>query len=108
MSNVLSWGPTSLSNSSEYDSPEQPPPFTPMRRYTFSRRCASISCFTCFAAFSVSATPYRSSPSSMAVVALSLGRGAARRSFRLGPLLLVILQGGLDGVLGQDRAMDLD
>ena len=32
MSNFLSCGPTSVSNSSEYDSPEHPPPFTPIRR----------------------------------------------------------------------------
>src|SRR5262245_19421881 len=106
MSNFLSRGPTSLSNSSEYDRPEHPPPFTPIRRYTFSRFCALISAFTCLAAFSVSATamvldpPRDVGPRSGG--ALALGRRGAR------PLLPVIGERRLDRVLGQHRAVDLD
>src|SRR5713226_2393432 len=102
MSNFLSCGPVSLSNSSEYERPEQPPPLTPILRYTLWRFWLSMSCFTCFNAVSVSAT-------AMAWVSFpSLGRVPARRGFGLAPLLLVVLQRGLDGVLGQHRAVDLD
>src|SRR5262249_60562194 len=98
-SNFLSCLPSSESNSSEYDNPEQPPPFTPMRRKTFSSFCSSRSFFTCVFALSVSASAISPSSSSFLGCAV-LGR-------RLLPLLLVVLEGRLDGILGQDGAMDL-
>src|SRR4029434_3565988 len=102
ISNCLSCGPISLSNSRAYDIPEQPPPFTPMRRKTVSGRFwACLSCFTCLLAFSDSATAMPSS-------------SFAPRLFRCGRvglgsvLVLVVGQRRLDGVLGQHRAVDLD
>src|SRR5512138_747231 len=102
MSNFLSRGPVSLSNSREYERPEQPPPLTPIRRYTFSRFWVFISSFTCFTAVSVSVSAIaRGSPLH------PLRRVPARGGFALDPLLLVVLQRGLDCVLGQHRAVDL-
>src|SRR5262245_63955299 len=106
MSNFLSCGPTSLSNSSEYDKPEHPPPLTPMRRNTFSRCWAVMSCLTCFAAFSVNASAMirrfllrAPVPSPLRCVLLS-------RRFRR-PLLPVVEKRRLDRVLGENRAVNL-
>src|SRR5207244_13278044 len=95
ISNSRSCGPISVSNSSEYDIPEQPPPFTPIRRNTFSGRFWELlSSLTCWTAFSDSA--------SAMIRLLLLGR---RRG---GVLFPIVGQRGLDRVLGQDRAVDLD
>src|SRR6476660_871085 len=102
ISKTLSCGPISESNSVLSLIPEQRPPFTPMRRKTVSGSFwASLSCFTCLLAFSDSATAIPRS-------------SFARRLFRCGRgglgsvLVLVVGQGRLDGVLGQNRAVDLD
>src|ERR1700730_4063230 len=102
MSNFLSRGPVSLSNSREYERPEQAPPLTPTRRYTVSRFWVFISSFTCFTAVSVSA-------SAMACRSpfLPLRRVPAGRGFALDPLLLVVLERGPDRVFREHRAVDL-
>src|SRR5258708_40215358 len=102
MSNFLSRGPVSLSNSSEYERPEQPPHLTPIRRYTLSRFWVFISSFTCFTAVSVSAN-------AMAWVSFSplLRRGQARGGVAPDPILLLVLARGLDPALVQRRALDL-
>src|SRR5688500_3662349 len=98
MSNSLSCGPFSVSNSSRYDMPEQPPPFTPIRRNAVSGRfCWALSSFTCFVAFSESATAMI--PSSRL---FRCRRDVIRRA-----LFLVVRERRLDGVLGQHRAVDL-
>src|SRR4051812_20836820 len=82
--------------------PEQPPPFTPRRTpdsgllWARFESCALICC----AAFGVTLT--RSS----AIDSFFLGffRGGSSG----GLLLLPVGDGGLDGVLGQNRAVDLD
>src|SRR4030095_720290 len=100
ITNSLSCGPISLSNSREYDIPEHPPPFTPMRRKTVSGRfCACLSSFTCFAAASDSASAIPCLPPDPLRRRLS-GVGAR-------VLLAVVSQGRPDGVLGQHRAVDL-
>src|SRR5688500_17413934 len=98
MSNSLSCGPFSVSNSSRYDMPEQPPPFTPIRRNAVSGRfCWALSSFTCFVAFSESATAMiRSSR------LLRCCRDVIRRAF-----FLVVGERRLDRVLGQHRTVDL-
>src|SRR5882672_2985067 len=100
ISNSLSCGPISLSNSSEYERPEHPPPFTPILRKTvLGSFCACLSSFTCLTAASdnVSAMELFSSP------ALP-GRLGVRRAL----LVAVVRQRRLDRVLGQHRAVDLD
>src|SRR2546427_11020198 len=63
ISNSLSCVPISLSNSSEYESPEHPPPFTPILKKTFSGRFwARLSSLTCLAAASVKSTAITRSP----------------------------------------------
>src|SRR5262245_43822919 len=107
-SNFLSCGPSSLSNSSEYDSPEHPPPLTPMRRNRFSLFCASMSILTCLAAFSLMPSAMCSLPPPVSSGPL-LRCGLARRGFRgPAPPLLVVGERRLDGILGEDRAVDLD
>src|SRR5438309_11272501 len=102
ISNSLSCGPISLSNSSEYESPEHPPPFTPIRKKTVSGRlCARLSSLTWLAAASVSATAIERSPPRPS------SRGRGDRAL-LHPLRLVVRQRRLDRVLGEHRAMDLD
>src|SRR5919108_1257649 len=100
MSNSRSCGPISESNSSAYDMPEHPPPLTPMRRKTSSPRCcSSFSRLTCATAVSDSISAIvRSSD----LLRRRLGRCLGR------VLVLVVRQGRLDRVLGQDRAVDLD
>src|ERR1051325_6779068 len=99
MTNSLSCGPFSESNSSAYDIPEQPPPFTPMRRKTSSPRfCSCFSRFTCWIAVSESI-------SAIALSSLLRGRPGLCLS---AVLVLVVRQRGLDRVLGEYRAVDLD
>src|SRR5881409_4021656 len=98
MSNSLSCGPFSVSNSSRYDMPEQPPPLTPMRRNAVSGRfCACLSSFTCFVAASDSATAM---PGPSRLFRCRAGRHRCL-------LVLVVGERGLDRVLGQHRAVDL-
>src|SRR5688500_15662118 len=98
MSNSLSCGPFSVSNSSRYDIPEHPPPFTPIRRNAVSGRfCWALSSFTCFVAFSESAT---------AMIPSSRLFGCRRDVIRRA-LFLVVRERRLDRVLGQHRAVDL-
>src|SRR5437867_2645176 len=102
MSNCLSNLPSSVSNSRLYESPEQPPPFTPIRRKAFSRPCPSKSSFTRLAAVGVRLT-------AIAPPLLSPPLSCPRRCrLLLRPLLLEVLDGRLDRVLGQDGAVDLD
>src|SRR6266581_6099393 len=99
ISNSLSCGPISLSNSSEYERPEHPPPFTPILRKTvLGRFCACWSSFTCFTAASDNANAIELCPSP----ALP-GRLGVRDV-----LLAVVRQRRLDRVLRQHRAVDLD
>src|SRR5207249_7101637 len=102
ISNSLSCVPISLSNSSEYESPEHPPPFTPILRKTFSGRFwARLSSLTCLAAASVNSTAIKRSPPRSS-------RGGRRSGARLQPLLFAVRQRRLDRVLGEHRAVDLD
>src|SRR5438552_1138199 len=99
ISNSLSCGPISLSNSSEYERPEHPPPFTPILRKTvLGRFCACWSSFTCFTAASDNASAIELCPSP----ALPGRRGVRD------VLLAVVRQRCLDRVLRQHRAVDLD
>src|SRR5262245_19063112 len=106
-SNFLSCGPSSLSTSSEYDSPEHPPPLTPMRRNTLSLSCASMSVLTCFAAFSVIPSAIGPFPPCPRCLSLFRCRLAGGRFRGPAPLLLVVGEGRLDGVLGEHGAVDL-
>src|SRR4030095_3831844 len=102
MSYSRSCGVFSVSNSSRYDMPEHPPPRTPTRRNTSSPRfCAPFRAFTCFFAFSLSASAMPRSPP---LSSLRLGGrpGGGRRV-----LFLEVGQGRLDGVLRQHGAVDL-
>src|SRR6059036_2330348 len=102
ISNSLSCVPISLSNSNEYESPEHPPPFTPILRKTFSGRFwARLSSLTCLAAASVNSTAIKRSPPRSS-------RGGRRSGARLQPLLFAVRQRRLDRVLGEHRAVDLD
>src|SRR5438445_8254121 len=98
MSNSLSCGLFSVSNSSTYDMPEHPPPRTPILRNAVSGRfCACLSSFTCFAAASDNTTAMTRF--------LPLFRcGAARHRC---VLLFVVRERRLDGVFRQHRAVDL-
>src|SRR4051812_34820563 len=81
-------------HSNRYEKPVQPPPRIPTRRpLGGTARCA--------AALLISATA-RSVTAMAMIVASPPASGAPRR-----PLGLVIGDGALDGVLGQDRAVDL-
>src|SRR5881296_1505262 len=102
MSNCLSNLPSSVSNSRLYESPEQPPPFTPIRRKAFSKPWPSKSSFTRLAAVDVRWT-------AIAPLLLPPPLSCPRRCrLLLRPLLLEVLDGRLDRVLGQDGAVDLD
>src|SRR3990172_6793480 len=128
ISNSLSCGPSSVSNSSEYDRPEHPPPFTPIRRNTVSGRCwACLSSLTCLAAASDRVTaiarplpsrgrrrgprPRGGGPPPVPVVRpppSGGGRGGLGPGERVPVLVPVVRQRRLDRVLGQHRAVDLD
>src|SRR3989441_4719860 len=102
ISNSLSCVPISLSNSSEYESPEHPPPFTPILKKTFAgsfwSRWSSLPCWPPPSVTSTAIT--RSPPRS--------SRGGRRGGARLQPLLFAVRQRRLDRVLGEHRAVDLD
>src|SRR5437899_10736512 len=101
ISNSWSCVPISLSNSNEYESPEHPPPFTPILRKTFSGRfCARLSSLTCLAAASVHSTAIKRSPPRSS-------RGGRRGGARLQPLLFAVRPRRLDRVLGAPRAAAL-
>src|SRR2546427_9693608 len=102
ISNSLSCVPISLSNSSEYESPEHPPPFTPILKKTFSGRFwARLSSLTCLAAASVNSTAITPSPPRSS-------RGGRRGAARLQPLLFPVPPRRLARVLAEHRAVDPD
>src|SRR5437016_13102153 len=102
ISNSLSCVPISLSNSSEYESPEHPPPFTPILKKTFSGRFwARLSSLTCLAAASVNSTALERSPPRSS-------RGGRRGGARAQPRLCALRQRRLDRALGEHRPVDLD
>src|SRR5262245_20489579 len=81
--------------------PEQPPPRTPIRRNALSSFCDVMSSLTRLIATGVSETAMHGR------LPAPLLRNLSRRRLPLRPLLLEVSDGSLDGVLGQDRAVDL-